>query len=290
VCYRPTMSLPATTIRTSEPVKRQRSLWTSLPSAQFDRDPFFYIKYDTFFALIAAGVVSLLSWTGYHAPTWSSWQALLLVPAIYVMIMAHVFAHNASHGTFARPVNRVMGELCGMLVLSKFASWEIVHRRHHRYSDDPVRDPHPAIRQYWLYAWRSIFTVEEQLRQQYYDTFGDTPQTRRRESIRSAWSFVTGLSIAAMYLVILGPGLFFVVYLPAFVFAALFVVHFNWTGHNAHATDGPIAPANLDTGWFWLGNRIFFGIYFHENHHRVSAAFNPMKLALRPKGGVAEAA
>jgi stearoyl-CoA desaturase (delta-9 desaturase) len=75
--------------------------------------------------------------------------------------------------------------------------------------------------------------------------------------------------------------LFFCVFVPASVLAGLFVVHFNWSGHNAHTVDGPIAPINLDSGYFWWGNRIFFGIYYHGNHHKMARAFNPMRVKIR---------
>lgn len=255
--------------------------WSSLPFAQFRRDPRFYLKYDAVHLAAALAIVGFATMSGYRAPVWQDWMFALVLPAIYLVIMAHVFIHNASHGNFPKAINRVVGELCGVIVLTKFASWEVVHRRHHRYSDDPARDPHPAERGYWRYALNTLINVEKQLQQQYFDVWGDTPETRRAEKVRSLLSFVSGVAIAAAWLALLGPGLFFIVYLPAFVLAALFVIHFNWSGHNAHVPNAKIEPTNLDTGWFWLGNRIFFGIYYHGNHHKVARLFNPMKLAQR---------
>lgn len=280
------MSTPATA--TESPVdagigrnKRAPAFWTSLPYAQFKRDPRFYVKYDTAVALVAVGIIVALQLGGYRPPSFEPWMLVLNLPALYLMILAHAFAHNASHGNFPRPINRLVGEICGFVVLSKFASWEIPHRRHHRYSDDPLRDPHPAERRFWRYAYNTLINVEKQLQQEYFDVHGDTPANRRYEKLRSLWSFATGLVIAAAWLTLLGPGLFVFVYLPAFFLSGLFVIHFNWTGHNAHTADGKIEPVNLDTGWFWIGNRIFFGIYYHANHHRMARAFNPMKLPTR---------
>lgn len=252
---------------------------TSLPFAQFKRHPTFYLWYDSFFAVAAlCGVLAMVTtgFTGLLPEV--SWATFALLPgALYVMIMAHVFIHNASHGNFPKAINRIVGELCGVLVLTKFASWEIVHRRHHRYSDDPDRDPHPAERGYWRFALNTLINVELQLRQQYYDVHGDTPETRRYERWRARLSFISGALIALFFFALLGPGGFFLLYLPAFVGAALFVIHFNWSGHNAHRDDYEIAPADLDYGWFWLGNRVFFGIYYHGTHHKLAMLFNPMK-------------
>lgn len=252
---------------------------TSLPFAQFKRHPTFYLWYDSFFAVAALCAVLAMVTTGFTGLLPEiSWLTLAFLPvAVYVMIMAHVFIHNASHGNFPKAINRVVGEICGVLVLTKFASWEIVHRRHHRYSDDPERDPHPAERGYWRFALNTLINVELQLRQQYYDVHGDTPETRRYERWRARLSFISGALVALFFFALLGPGGFFLLYLPAFVGAALFVIHFNWSGHNAHREGYEIAPADLDYGWFWLGNRMFFGIYFHGTHHKLAMLFNPMK-------------
>ena len=254
------------------------SVWTSLPYAQFKRDPHFYVKYDGLYALATVAVIGAIFATGYHAPVqaFEWWVPLLLVPATYVVIMAHVFIHNASHGNFPKALNRIVGEICGVIVLTKFTSWEIVHRRHHRHPDDAEHDPHPAERSYWPYAWHTLVRVEQQLQNEYYDCHGDTPASRRYERIRSVWSFATSITALLAWFLLLGPVLFFVVFVPASVLAGLFVIHFNWSGHNAHTETGAIEPVNIDSGWFWLGNRLFFGIYFHANHHRVARVFNPM--------------
>jgi stearoyl-CoA desaturase (delta-9 desaturase) len=252
----------------------------SLPWAQYRRHPTFYIWYDTFYAVLSLAGIGLIVATGYEAPFaqvhW--WYAFLFPVALYVLIMAHVFIHNASHGNFPKAINRIVGEICGVLVLTRFASWEIVHRRHHRYSDDPERDPHPAERGYWRYALNTLINVEKQLQQQYFDVYGDTPETRRYEKIRAVVSFGSGTLVAVLIFFLLGPGGFFTLFLPASIGAGLFVIHFNWCGHNAHTKDQPIAPANLDHGWYWLGNRMFFGIYYHGNHHKMAMLFNPMKM------------
>jgi stearoyl-CoA desaturase (delta-9 desaturase) len=260
------------------------SILGSLPYAQFKRDPRFYVKYDALWGAAALALIAALVATGYQAPVaaFEPWVLLLLPVATYLLIMAHVFIHNASHGNFPKSINRIVGEICGLVVLTKFASWEIVHRRHHRYSDDPVNDPHPAERRYWPYAWHTLSRVEQQLQKEYYDCHGgETPENRRYETFRAVWSFGTGTCVILAWYFVLGPVLFFTVFAPASVLAGLFVVHFNWTGHNAHTKDGPIAPVNLDSGYFWWGNRMFFGIYYHANHHKVARAFNPMHLKLR---------
>jgi len=251
----------------------------SAPFAQFKRNPAFYFWYDSVWALLCLGAIFTMVGSGWQGlvPELAWWQLGVFPVALYLVIMAHVFIHNASHGNFPKAINRVVGEICGAIVGTKFASWEIVHRRHHRHTDDPEKDPHPAERGYWRYTFKSLINVEHQLRQQYYDLFGDSPETRRYEIWRSRLSFTSGLLLFVTWFLLLGPAGFFVLYLPAFVGAALFVMHFNWAGHNAHRPEYAIEPADLDYGWYWIGNRIFFGIYYHGTHHKLSMLFNPMK-------------
>jgi fatty acid desaturase len=258
---------------------------TSLPFAQFKRSPRFYVIYDAIYLTGALALILALHAIGYRAPvTELAWWQLGVLPfATYFVIMTHVFIHNASHGNFPKAINRVVGEICGIVVLTKFASWEIVHRRHHRYSDDPARDPHPAARHYWRYAWDTLINVEKQLQQQYFEVHGDTPEAHAYERWRSRLSFLSGVVMAVAWFTVLGAPLFFVVYLPAFVMAGLFVVFFNWAGHNAHTASETIEPTNLDHGIFWILNRMFFGIFYHGNHHKMAMLFNPMKMPVRER-------
>ena len=158
----------------------QPSILSTLPYAQFKRDRHFYAKHDALYLVGSLTLIAALVFGGYQAPIqeWHWWVPLLLVPGAYLAIMAHVFSHNASHGNFPKAINRIVGEICGAIVVVKFASWEIVHRRHHRYSDDPERDPHPAERHYWRYALNTLIKVEKQLRQEYFEVHGDGPEQK----------------------------------------------------------------------------------------------------------------
>lgn len=255
----------------------------SLPWAQYRRHPTFYLWYDTFYTVLCGAGIAAILLTDYRAPLehFEWWLPLFFPVALYAIIMAHVLIHNASHGSFPKAINRIVGEICGFIVVTRFASWEIVHRRHHRYTDDPERDPHPAERGYWRFAANTIVNVERQLQQQYFDVYGDTPETRRYERWRARLSFASGTLLVVFWFLLVGQAGFFVLLLPAFIGAALFVIHFNWCGHNAHTKDGHIAPTNLDHGWYWIGNRIFFGIYYHGNHHKMAMLFNPMKMPVK---------
>ena len=65
----------------------------------------------------------------------------------------------------------------------------------------------------------------------------------------------------------------------ASIIGLLHLAHFNWSTHNALDEDPnrTFYPVNLDRGFFWVGNRIWFGIYYHGYHHKQANLFNPMR-------------
>lgn len=269
-------------LRYPGPVTAIATTFTSLPFTQFRKNKHFYLWYDGVWAAMLAAVLWAMKAVD-HQPlvsTWD-WRVLLLVPVfLQAIILCNVWVHCATHNSFPRAVNRLVGEICGLVVLTRFASWEIVHQRHHKYSDDVEKDPHAVIPSYWKFVVHMVLNVEKQLQQQYLDTFGDTPENRRHEKIRALASFGTGVLLMACWYVLLGPIVFFAVFLPATVLGILHLAHFNWSTHDAWSPTANYRPVNLDHGFFWVGNRVWHGIYFHANHHKKANVFNPMKVDL----------
>ncbi|MCB9643151.1 MAG: fatty acid desaturase [Myxococcales bacterium] len=261
--------------------QKKSSLWVTLPSVQYRRDPYFYFKYDLFYVLffsVAIAAMLAVGWKGLQL----SWNAWLLVPlsiGIYIQVMGGVLIHNCSHVNFPRPINRLVGEICGVIVATRFASWEILHRRHHRHSDDIEKDPHPVKPSFLAFLLDvMVLNLEKNLHQQYAELYGDTPEIRRRETIRSILSFSTMLFLMAFWFVLLGPVGFLGVYLPALGVGILHVSHFNWATHDAQNPSGEFKPVNLNHGFYWFGNKLWFGLYFHANHHEHANLFNPAYL------------
>ncbi|MEL6184463.1 MAG: fatty acid desaturase, partial [Myxococcota bacterium] len=157
----------------------ERLAQAPLPSRQFRRNRYFYLWYDGAWAGICLAILGLLNavaWPGLMpGPTW--WALLALPMVLYTQILGHVFVHNATHRSFSRSINRWVGELCGFWVVTRFASWEIVHQRHHAHADDPENDPHPVVPNFWVFTWNTLVNVETQLQRAYYERFGDTQPT-----------------------------------------------------------------------------------------------------------------
>lgn len=251
------------------------------PIQQFRRNPAFYAMYDGFYLLLSLACIATMWATGFQpllgAP--QAWWLLAAGPLLFVLIWAHLVIHTCTHGSLPVSINRIVGEVLGVLVLVRFASWDIVHLRHHRYSDDRVRDPHPNFPGYWKTVTNSVVQTEQQLFQEYFDTWGDTPVNRGREKRRAWVSYGTNVALLAAWTYFLGPWFALLIFLPVNVLAALFVIHFNWSTHNGERglTDNDFHPVNLNEGYYRVGNKVFNGIYMHANHHLRPYLFNPAR-------------
>lgn len=254
---------------------------TSLPYTQFRRNRYFYVWYDLFFIVTCGALVAALLTSGYPGlVTRWDWRLLALLPlACHLQILCSVYVHNATHNNFPRPINRIVGELCGFVVLTRFASWEILHQRHHKYSDDEAHDPHPITetsRGYLPYLWKTIVGVEAQLQRLTFEMYGDTPENRRFERRRAMVSFsVSFILLPLTWYLLLGPVVFALLFAPAGVIGFFHLVHFNWSTHNPRSPDADFRPINLNDGYYRLGNWLWHGIYMHGNHHENAGLFNP---------------
>ena len=258
----------------------------TLPFAQLRQNRYFYLYYDGFWSLLGvAAIATMLSLghTGLYGEgallgAFELWHLAFFPLVTYVIILGHVFAHVCTHNSLPRPYNRIVGELCGLLVLTRFASWEVVHQRHHRFSDDVERDPHPCLPSYFKHFFLTIVNVEKQLQATFFELYGDTPENRAYEKKRAYVSYLTNVLIIAAWFLFLGPIAFLVFFVPASLLAACHLVHFNWSTHNAMSPTADYKPVNLDHGYFKIGNKLFFGIYMHANHHKWPNVLNPVNV------------
>lgn len=270
-------------------------LFVIQPSVLLRKSPNFYIWYDGIWGvLIVAATIALYlsSWEGLIVD-WQPWHFALLPLCLYAHILSNGMIHNNCHGNIPRPINRLVGEILGAVVMTRYASWEVLHQRHHRYSDDPEKDPHPVHPNFFVFLYQAmVINLERQLQNEFFDNHGDTPASRRRENMRSVLSFSVMIPLATFWYLLLGPWAFLFLWIPTQAIGWVFIAHFNWATHNAHDPSGDYKPVNLDHGWYWIGNRLVFGLYMHANHHKRANIFNPLKmeqvLAKRAKKRAAE--
>jgi stearoyl-CoA desaturase (Delta-9 desaturase) len=105
------------------------------------------------FTITAAAAVSLVPWYGiahgYSAVAWLWFALFLCTNELAITCGYHrLFAH----GTYeAHPALKLVYLLFGAMALQNSALiWSAGHRVHHRYIDDPLRDPYCARRGFWF--------------------------------------------------------------------------------------------------------------------------------------------
>ena len=105
------------------------------------------------FVITAALAVTIVPWYGfrygYHADAWIWFAVLLSINELSITCGYHrLFAHDTYE---ARPALKLFYLLFGGMALQNSALfWSAGHRVHHRYIDDPERDPYCARRGFWF--------------------------------------------------------------------------------------------------------------------------------------------
>jgi stearoyl-CoA desaturase (delta-9 desaturase) len=105
------------------------------------------------FGLTFAAAALLVPWYGiahgYHAAAWITFAVLLVANGMAITCGYH---RLFSHATYeAHPVLEFVYLLFGAMALQNSALlWSAGHRAHHRYIDDPERDPYCARRGFWF--------------------------------------------------------------------------------------------------------------------------------------------
>ena len=105
------------------------------------------------FVLTGAVAVSIVPWYGfshgYHAGAWIWFAVLLSANELAITCGYHRLFFHATYE--ARPALKVIYLLLGAMALQNSALlWSAGHRTHHRYIDDPERDPYCARRGFWF--------------------------------------------------------------------------------------------------------------------------------------------
>jgi len=105
------------------------------------------------FALTFAMAVIVVPWYGftygYHAAAWVCFTLLVGANGMSITCGYHrLFAHSTYE---AHPALKLAYLLFGAMALQSSAlNWSADHRIHHRYIDDPERDPYCARRGFWF--------------------------------------------------------------------------------------------------------------------------------------------
>jgi len=105
------------------------------------------------FALTAAAAIGLVPWYGFsHGYSGAAWMWFAIVLSANELAITCGYHRLFAHATYeAHPALRLVYLLFGAMALQNSALvWSAGHRIHHRYIDDPERDPYCARRGFWF--------------------------------------------------------------------------------------------------------------------------------------------
>lgn len=216
------------------------------------------------------------------APQW--WHALLIPLGIYAGGISAVWIHNATHGSFANPrINALCGYIAGIHQLWGFMGWKLIHLLHHMYSDDVAHDTHPPKGlTFWQFGRQMFVYSSACVSKRYREHWGSTPATRFLQRANLVVFFAMAAANLVFWYLLLGPIGFVFFYVPSYVANHLLFIDINYTAHPADPVTGHTSAANLNHNLYYkIANALWFGIYFHGNHHRKPLLFNPRTMEVK---------
>jgi len=205
--------------------------------------------------------------------------SLCLIPfGIYFGMVAVQLIHNCAHQSFRpRWLNRPLGEILALHLLSGFPGFVILHLTHHQHADHPELDPHPNGE---LTFWQYFFGIKKQLkdffRRAYFRQWQNVESAEKSWATTQALLRINRVLRAGVLLLVVGPAGFALFLLPSFVANHLTFAHINYFTHQRQA-DGSVKILNLEHGIYrWL-NVLMLGGYSHRDHHDAPHLFNPAR-------------
>lgn len=207
---------------------------------------------------------------------------LYVVGGVYAGIWSNVLIHNASHNMIKPAwLNRLVGELAGIQVLSGFPGFAVLHMEHHRHADDEALDPHPNLpgQTFWRYVDETRARLRLTFVRIYHEAWGQKDLAYLNSWKKTKWLLPVNRSLrAAFLLLLLGPLGFTFFFISSHITTQLAFAVINFYSHRRRE-DGTVEVRNLDGNWiFWILNRGFSGAFYHRNHHLNPKLFNPMKM------------
>lgn len=251
--------------------------------AQFNSDAYFLIRYHGYYLLAFLIINPFLYFTVYPLYNFhfSLWNLYLIPAAIFTGMLSSAGLHIAAHDSFQpRWFSRFLGELFGIHQLYGFLGWKIFHLIHHKFPDDPLKDPHPPLDQsFFEYALTMHWKMYKWMGENYLHVFGRRKDIIRLLKIRNFISLLAGTGRLVFWYLLLGPMGFIVFYLPSYLTSGIVYAHFNYFTHRPQKS-GSVEILDLnDTLYYKFMNAFFWGSYYHKSHHIKPHLMDPRNLS-----------
>lgn len=247
---------------------------------QFRKDRLYLVKYLSIHTVFAVAVLSLMlkfkSLENFLIFNFEAWHILLLPIGLIIAVQAPVLIHNCVHRNLKPKImNQIAGELAGFYVLLSMASFELNHIMHHSHSDSDL-DPHnPYQRNFFNFFFANNFGGTRVVLSKYLQYHGDNRTNRLLFELIVVLHFINVPLRILFWVLLLGPTLFVVFFIPSYLFHMFVFAHINFITHETKA-DGSVELYNLDSNFYYKFVNFFgSGVYYHKNHHANPGVYNP---------------
>ena len=198
-----------------------------------------------------------------------------VVLGLYSATIMHICAHGSPK---SRVWRSVLGELCAMQQLTGFQDWTVVHMMHHANSDHPLHDPHYASGTgFFAYAAGMKLKIALFVQRYYLNLWQGNPNALPLWAATAFFIVFSNFAASVLWLVLLGPKMFTLVFVTSLLTNSYFYCHFNYFTHQPNQR-GEIEILNLQTGLYRILNGMLLGIFFHKNHHDSPMQLNPAEI------------
>jgi fatty acid desaturase len=235
------------------------------------------LLFNSIIGLIFVAVAAVALFANYYENLPTAILFTLPIAGIYFGMLAVQLIHLAAHQNFRpRWLNRVVGEILSIHLLSGFPSFVVLHLLHHQNPDDPELDPHPNGDLSFLAYFLSIKgKLRSHFAKRFFLLWGESPRTRFIWNLGQILLPLHRVMRAAILLAVGGPVGFTLFFLPSFIANHLTFAHINYFTHERQE-DGSVRIVNLNHNWLYRGlNILMLGGYLHRNHHEAPWLWHP---------------
>jgi len=186
------------------------------------------------------------------------------IPTVLAVALAAVFIfmlftamHDAAHGSVCavRIVNGSVGRLCAVAFMAPFAAFKYEHLMHHKYTNDPERDP-----DFWSGTWGCMALAPLRWMSQewhYYIPYAQAVRRGERPRAEVVEVVLTVIGFVAVPVTAYARGMLaaWAVYwlLPLKMSVVCLAYSFDYVPHRPHAVDARLQPylaTNMISGLF----------------------------------------
>jgi len=211
------------------------------------------------------------------------WAAPLFVAHAYVLVFLFCVFHETAHRTAFRTrwLNTLVGSIAGFLTFWPYRNYRVYHWEHHRFTQDPARDPElffrkPASRSAWLFVLTGIPNALRRIGDILRLAGGraDRPwmsAPERRPLVREARAYLAVYLLVAGVSVLVGSPALWLVWIAPWIVGQAFLRPYLLAEHTACATTRDCLENTRTTLTVPLVKLFAWNMPYHAEHHAYPA-------------------